>query len=777
MTFCDEDFLTKATKELAVLMAPAVAQPWKLRSTAEVVRRLRSAWAEEMGGRTGLRIQGLLDGRWIRRLNEEHVSLYKDKLTGLGVAVPKGTPWLARVEDACRPELGKAVNAEIEAKYVEIFETRRVLRYLRENIKLKISERDLPRERMALTRECVYFWNWPENRRGARGRRGQGLLPLGPSSIDLREVFRLMLLDGGGTVELPVGVTPCVARTVEALAGARSKPQILRALGLRVEQGRLSGRLPAHWDVLLAQVLLAMRVFGTDAPTQWEAVKLAREVGKAYLSAEGLFEDGGLVADGLGTVSPLVGKAKTVAVERLVLDEMARGGYEVGYKPTGLVTVGKVPRGGTVLRSVHWAKLPAEARDYWKGQEELGGSMLVAETMTEVKLLALFDGLASAYLELFFPPLGSVSGPKSILGRFGEFWEHGDYELVSVENLWILRDALLAAQVWAWTQLVGHGHEWLGLSDGYRRALLAALRRLRRYAEYTQTGRWVEGDKEVAMGGADVDKTIAEVVQPGLWVSDRLLEEAHEVAGFRVPKVSPRGREGAPLWFVMARANLLVGGNFVTHQGDPMLDADWAWSADGGGTALPGLTSVVEARVLGNLLNIFSASRHGRALVAAKAAADNGGILPPVLQPLVPQGMGDVVRYAASIEAMGGWSIRDFFLEGVGDGAKAAAVLPEFAALWTWGKLKSQWETVGMHPSLALPLWPLPARLACRVLRLLPQGLHPLSKQPLLDGGGCPDATILGVKQIWAPFFLRGQIGGTGGLERMAPSVRTAFRP
>src|ERR1700677_466093 len=107
--FTDRDFLKAGLRELAVRLEPA-AKPWKLRKRVEEVRRLRTGWAERLTHRCGLRVVGLHEGRWIRRLNEEHFELYVARLAESGIVVPKETPLMAEVEEFCLPAVGQAVS-------------------------------------------------------------------------------------------------------------------------------------------------------------------------------------------------------------------------------------------------------------------------------------------------------------------------------------------------------------------------------------------------------------------------------------------------------------------------------------------------------------------------------------------------------------------------------------------------------------------------------------------------------------------------------------------
>jgi len=145
-----------------------------------------------------------------------------------------------------------------------------------------------------------------------------------------------------------------------------------------------------------------------------------------------------------------------------------------GYETSRLDSLWTMRRAGTVYRSVTRSKLNEETRAYWEAEGTPAvASILMKETLGDVRLASLLDGAAAGHLRRFMEVRASSNfkaalHPTAIGALSGE-------SLVPVGTWKELMTAIFDARIWAVHELFYGRAPWMGLSPDYRRRLRVGL--------------------------------------------------------------------------------------------------------------------------------------------------------------------------------------------------------------------------------------------------------------------------------------------------------------
>jgi hypothetical protein len=518
----------------------------------------------------------------------------------------------------------------------------------------------------------------------------------------------------------------------------------------------------------LHEVLVAEGVFAGEAYEYGKMAGVIREVVGKMMEESGLVEGMGFnwvdgVEGGVGGVEwRMTGRVRSLGYERLMGKGYGAGGMKVdNWVPGRLGGLTMVRRSGTVMRGVIWERLSEGEREYWSLVEKMG-SRLAEGSMADARMVSIYDGLAGAYLEYLFKGLGGVGLAEEGL------WD-GE---VDEGMIWVLRDALLASQSWAFEVLLREGDRWLGLSRGYRRRLERARERLEEFlvgcgrGVYVYEGREVEGGEDV-FGGPIGRGGLLAGDQPfcGEWDGEKERFRGGELMGMALPRHVKMGGHLVPLLLLapLRSDEYLTKGCFVEGEG-----GEWRYRKGvKEGAVLPGLSGVGaenDARAMVQVVSLAMGglARHRRAVLLRYGVLKGGGRLPAGWLGLLPVDVPSPVGYAETLEC--GVVLGDTFDFG---GEESLPLLYDLEEPVDFGvrrkyvegvdkeQLQAQWGHLMGRPSLGYLGWMGYCGLALlsRARRAAAKKVHPVTGVPIVEGGGAPERVRGLVKKVWAPLL------------------------
>lgn len=794
------------------------------RKAFERAEGLREIWAGCWNRMLGVMVVFPNDKVWMRELGRVHV-----KAITLAVGKPGWSALSFRssavpvVEELA---VIRKAREEIENKFHTIYARGGILQYLRQR---GVPVSDIHKERMGLVRAMRCYWPWATADRKIHGKQ-PGLtveLPeLGENgeitkrSVELVSARTLACWTKtlGGELKV-LDIASRAAKFCEDLLSALLGRQplennlfmVVTALGLTIKDGHLSGRLCRRWRrVMTNSISNQMALAGLTSPLGRDMNDLVGAVGEKFFKDLGLIEPESLKWDGREVAMPLVVRVERVTAEEFFANNFSQQDAAANPKRNLIGMIGGGDSQRTVYRSIFAAKIPKEAKSFWAALEKAKGSILVTQTVGDLRLSAVVDGMARAYLEGI--GMGTDRYGKSSVGVGGDFRlgvnpVENTFRTMAVADalprVWAMADAALASQVWALSQLLGatgSSQESLGLSGGYRLRLRKVFSLMVPVIGYHRSGTWRYGGQELLAGvnlsGGLGTKMLrsASPAYDALFYRRPAEPSTFKLMSLDVPTVvqipgdlpagmSPRSIEYA-LRVPRSMADIMTKGFF---QKQPT--GNWAFVPDGTGVVVPGIENEGLARAYSQLSGLFAeqANMHPRAMMVAILEAAYRGKFPKELKLLSPVGFAGWPNYLIKgVLPCAGLSAVDLvwrrpvaempvdhiaalanFDTPVWTGAdydrELGALASGFSAVP--GALWGIWQGVLDRPSVArLGMLELSQVVyVARVLKNLQRGIHPMTLVPLAAGGGCPKGAEEWTRKIWGPMFKSGQVPTNAG--------------
>jgi len=449
-------------------------------------------------------------------------------------------------------------------------------------------------------------------------------------------------------------------------------------------------------------------------------------------------------------------------------------------------------------------------------------SLLFSETMAEVRMQAAVVGAARSYLQgLGFAfskdvPLGQVTG-SGISAPVDSPWVYGLVQTPAFDGLraevatilsspvgtkgelspglgQVLRDAVLASQIWGYVQLFGEGALSLGFSPSTREKLRTGWLLWGEYARMMATliarpfdHSWRQIQLEENGSGKLWAKDllphlVRALFSPELYMTDpavagakadwyEKLPAAVSVAGQLIPlKVKVGAGELPVLAYRSPSSAALLSRGMALPEGDLV--------APGKGQFVPGMNDKADPAALASVLSLFQSgyNRHVRSTLFGHLLTSRpvGAPFDPAWLPFVPAMAPDPTAYFEALSAVNGvtwgsmqapWALHRsplFVLAQLNNlyrGPTAAFRVNPKAPQPTNAELVRNWGNL----VLADPYRMTPTEFSVdslavvsQAVMMLSRGLHPLTGESLVElyetGGRALPAGM--AKLIWGPFFI-----------------------